>query len=168
MNLVPYMYQKDIFNINYKRLKSENIKCILFDLDNTLVEAKKIVPSMETINLIEKLTKDFEVIIISNSLPSRLKKVQKYLKIDYYSTSLKPSKRNFKKVLKRYSKDEVVLIGDQFVTDVVGSSRVGIKVILVDPLSDDLACTKLNRMIEEKIIKNLNNKKLFFKGKYYE
>ena len=33
----PDMYKKDIYSIDYKKLKSYGIKCILFDLDNTLV-----------------------------------------------------------------------------------------------------------------------------------
>ena len=30
----PDMYQKDIYSIDYKKLKSYGIKCILFDLDH--------------------------------------------------------------------------------------------------------------------------------------
>ena len=35
---IPNMYYKNIYEINYKLLKEKGIKCILFDLDNTLVE----------------------------------------------------------------------------------------------------------------------------------
>ena len=34
---IPDMYQKSIFTINYKKLKKRGIKCLLFDLDNTMV-----------------------------------------------------------------------------------------------------------------------------------
>ena len=33
----PDMYKKDIYSIDYKKLRSYGIKCLLFDLDNTLV-----------------------------------------------------------------------------------------------------------------------------------
>ena len=35
MNMIPDMYQKDIFHINYKKLKKSGITCLIFDLDNT-------------------------------------------------------------------------------------------------------------------------------------
>lgn len=167
---VPKMYQKNIFDINYKKLKANGIKCLLFDLDNTLVAAKSYNPEKKVINLIKKLNKDFKVIIISNSPKKRLIKLNKIFDIDFYSFSLKPLKRNFKKVIKdhNFDKDEIVLIGDQFVTDMIGGNRMKIKTILVDPLSGDLPCTKLNRLIENRIIKGLGRKNLFFKGQYYE
>ena len=34
---IPDIYQKSIYDINYKKLKKRGIKCILFDLDNTLI-----------------------------------------------------------------------------------------------------------------------------------
>lgn len=167
---IPYMYAKNVFKINYNKLKQNGIKCLLFDLDNTLVEAKSSNPSTEIKNLLNKLSKDFKIIIISNSPTKRLKKINNILKVDFYAFSLKPLKRNFKKVIKdnKFSNDEIVLIGDQFMTDVLGGNRMKIKTILVDPLSSDLVYTKLNRVIENKIIKKLNKNNLFFKGKYYE
>lgn len=44
---IPDLYQKSIYNINYDLLISRGIKCILFDLDNTLVPVtvKKLIRS---------------------------------------------------------------------------------------------------------------------------
>ena len=37
MNLFrPNMYKKNIFEIDYNKLKEQGIKCLVFDLDNTL------------------------------------------------------------------------------------------------------------------------------------
>ena len=33
---IPDMYYKSIYDINYKKLLKMNIKCIVFDLDNTV------------------------------------------------------------------------------------------------------------------------------------
>ena len=35
------MYQKDIFSINYDKLKKIGIKVLVYDLDNTIIEKKK-------------------------------------------------------------------------------------------------------------------------------
>ena len=32
----PTMYKKNIFDIDYEQLKKKGIKCLVFDLDNTL------------------------------------------------------------------------------------------------------------------------------------
>ncbi len=167
---VPVMYKKNIFDINYDKLSKDGIRCLLFDLDNTLVAAKESIPEKKVIKLLNKLTKDFKVIIISNSPRKRLDKLHKHLNIDYYAFSLKPLKRNFKKVIKdhKFDVEDIVLIGDQFMTDVLGGSRMGIKTILVDPISSDLMRTKLNRYLETRVIKKLEKKNLFFKGQYYE
>ena len=34
---VPDLYKKNIYIIDYNKLKTRGIKCLLFDLDNTLV-----------------------------------------------------------------------------------------------------------------------------------
>jgi len=64
----PDMYRKSIYDIDFKKLKSYGIKCILFDLDNTLVTpfGKKI--SRKLKDYIEGLKDSgFKVIIFSNS-----------------------------------------------------------------------------------------------------
>ena len=38
---LPDMYQESIFTINYKKLKKNGIKCILFDVDNTITPARE-------------------------------------------------------------------------------------------------------------------------------
>ena len=34
--LIPDIYDQSIYTINYKKLKKNGIKCLLFDLDNTI------------------------------------------------------------------------------------------------------------------------------------
>ena len=37
---IPDVYQQSIYTINYKKLKKNGIKCLLFDLDNTIAPYK--------------------------------------------------------------------------------------------------------------------------------
>ena len=64
----PDMYKKDIYSIDYKKLKTYGIKCILFDLDNTLVPYYKNKPTRKVKDLIEKL-KDLGFKINENIRP---------------------------------------------------------------------------------------------------
>ena len=87
----PKIYQKNIFEINYKELKNEGIKCLIFDLDNTLgLISHKSCPD-EAKELINKLKKDFTVIISSNNTRKRLKPYLEELGIDGVAWSMKPS-----------------------------------------------------------------------------
>lgn len=166
----PSIYKKNIFEINYKQLKDEGIKCLIYDLDNTLgLISHKNCPD-ETKELIKKLQKDFIVVISSNNTKKRLKPYLKELGIDGVSWSMKPSIRGLMIIKSKYKlkKKEMCIIGDQIVTDVLAGKRFHIKTILVDPLGEkDLKITGLNRKIEAKIIKRYEKRGLFERGKYY-
>ena len=166
----PDVYKKSIYDIDYKKLNSMGIKCLLFDLDNTIIIGEK-KPSKKIIDLIEGLKNiGFRVIIFSNARKKRVEPFKEILEIDCSAKSRKPFKKKFKKVIKdyRYSESEIALIGDQLITDILGGNRVGIYTILVDRISGkEFIFTKINRFFE-RIIRFRLKKIGFEKGKYYE
>ena len=168
---LPNRYHKTIFDINYNSLKKEGVKCIIFDLDNTLgLLSHKTCPK-EAKELIQTLKKDFTIVISSNNTKKRIKPYLDELGIDGVGFSLKPSIKGLMKIRRKYhlKKNEMCMIGDQMVTDILSGNRYHIKTILVDPLGEkDLKITKFNRMLEEKIIKKYQKKGVFERGKYYE
>ncbi len=172
MNLFkPTMYRKNIFEIDYQKLKEMGITCLIFDLDNTLgmVDQKKCPVRVK--KLLKRLQKDFLILINSNNTKSRLAPYLKELGIGGFSFGLKPSTRNLSKIKKQYNlkKKEMVMIGDQIVTDVLSGNRFRIMTILVDPLGEkDLKITGLNRQVEAKIIRHYQKRGVFERGKYYE
>ena len=169
---VPDMYQQSIYTIDYQKLLSKGIKCILFDLDNTLVPVTDRKPTDNLKELFEDLkTKGFKVIIFSNSPKGRLKPFKDELNVDCCASARKPCKEKFLLVLKEYGfgVNEVAIIGDQILTDIVGGNKIGILTVLVNPISNkDFFITKFNRFREKKIMKKLRDKNLFSKGRYYE
>lgn len=170
-SLIPNMYQESIYTINYQKLKKEKVKCLLFDLDNTCVGYHEKTPTKELAELFQKLTKmGFKVIIFSNS-PRRRLALFSNLKVVVHSSSKKPLKHNFQKILKKYhyQKKEVCIIGDQLFTDILGGNKVGIRTCLVDPLTkEDFILTKLFRAAEQLIFKKFSKKNILTKGVYYE
>ena len=168
---VPKIYRKNIFDINYEALKRKGIKCIIFDLDNTILvfDEKEIPP--RTKKLLQKLKEEFKIIVMSNNFRSRILKTCKRLEVELVSFSLKPFKKGFKKIQDKYnySKNEMCIIGDQLITDILGGNNFGILSILVDPISQkDLKVTRINRLLEQKLFKILKEKKILERGKYYE
>ena len=113
----------------------------------------------------------FQIIIFSNSGPKRLEPFKEELKVEVHPHSMKPLKRNFIKIMKKYElKDsELAIIGDQFLTDIIGGNKVGITTILVNPIGlKDFFFTKINRIREKRIMDKLGKNLLFVKGRYYD
>lgn len=167
----PDIYKKSIYDIDYEKLSSSGIKCLIFDLDNTLGLIDDDRCPDKTKELILKLKKEFIVVISSNNFKKRISKYLDDLKIDGKSFSLKPFTYSLKAIQKKYNlkKSQMIMIGDQLVTDVLVAKRFKIKSILVDPLGEkDLKITSVNRIIEKMIIKKLEKKDKFMKGSYYE
>ena len=172
-NFIPDMYQKSIYHIDYEKLLDDGIKCLLLDLDNTCVPYKDTTPNKKLIELIEMLKDmDFKIIIFSNASKKRIAPFKKELNIDCLARARKPFKKNFLKVIKLFNYDlsEVAIIGDQLYKDILGGNKVGIKTILVNPMSsDDMFLTRLIfRNLEKRKYRLLERKRILKRGKYYE
>ena len=172
-NFIPDMYQKSIYHIDYEKLLDDGIKCLLFDLDNTCIPYKDTEPNKKLIELFEMLKDmDFKLIIFSNARKKRIAPFKKVLNVDCLARARKPFKKNFLKVIRLFNYDlsEVAIIGDQLYKDILGGNRVGIKTILVNPMSsDDMILTKLIfRNLEKRKYRILEKKRVFRRGKYYE
>ncbi|MFI3307876.1 MAG: YqeG family HAD IIIA-type phosphatase [Mycoplasmatota bacterium] len=169
---IPDMYQESIYKIDYKKLKNRGIKCILFDLDNTLVVYNEKEVTNKLVDFTISLKKmGFKIIIVTNSPKVRAIKFRDALDIDCCANARKPRPNKIIEILEEfnYKESEVALIGDQMCTDVICGNRAGITTILITPLSKkDLFVTKINRFREKKIMAKLRQKDLFTKGRYYE
>lgn len=164
---IPDMYQKSIYTISYKKLKEKGIKVLLFDFDNTIIEQGNYSLTSKTIKLFNDLKKDFIIYIVSNSIQkNKLKKVCGQIDIPYIKDSRKPFKKGFKKLkFKSIKENQIAMIGDQIITDVLGSNRMNYYSILIDPINNkEWLLTKINRLFENIILKKINVKR----GNYYD
>lgn len=158
---LPKIYKESIFTINYKKLKKQGIKCLLFDLDNTISPAKEEVLCNKTKKLFNSLKKDFKIVLFSNNFPKRVEKFSSFYSVDCACLSLKPFTYKYKYILKKYGfkSSEVAAIGDQLLTDVQGGNKMKITTILVEPISKiDERETYLNRKIEKLIFERFEKK----------
>ena len=168
---IPDIYAQSIYTINYKKLKKNGIKCLLFDLDNTIAPYKVAEPDQKVKELIARLETDFKVIIVSNSGKNRLRPFKEKLNVDVAFSSKKPLKTKYKKILSLYKFkiDEVACIGDQLLTDILGANRMGFTSILVNRVAKyEMLPTRVNRFIEKRILKKLAKKNILVSGVYYD
>ena len=157
MNVYPSLYLDSVKNINPTLLKKNNIKGLILDVDNTLIDYyRNLVEGAE--KWCEELKNEgIKCIILSNSNKKRkVEEVAKKLNIDYIMFAKKPLKSGFKRALSKLElkPEEVAVVGDQLFTDVIGAKRMNMFSILVKQVGEkDIFITKLKRPIENAIIK---------------
>ena len=169
---MPDIYQKSIYYINYDKLYKKGVRCLLFDLDNTLIPPHVNKPTKRLKKLFDELKdKGFKIIIMSNSPKHRIEPFKSQLNVDACAFALKPRRDKYEKIMEKfkYKPTEVAAIGDQLITDVLGANKLDITSVLVNPLTEhDYTITIFSRIIEKFLYTRLAKKDLFLKGKYYE
>ena len=162
MNVYPSLYLDSVKNINPTLLKKNNIKGLILDVDNTLIDYyRNLVEGAE--KWCEELKNEgIKCIILSNSNKKRkVEEVAEKLNIDYIMFAKKPLKSGFKRALSKLElkPEEVAVVGDQLFTDVIGAKRMNMFSILVKQVGEkDIFITKLKRPIENAIIKKYLDK----------
>ena len=157
MIFYPKGYFNKVSEISLEYLKENKIKGLILDVDNTLIDYYKNI-SEETINWAENLKQNgIKMCILSNSnKKEKVKEVASKLGLEYTYFGMKPLKRGFKRAKKMLSleNNEIAAVGDQIFTDVIGSNRMKMFSILVEPIKEkDIFVTLIKRPIENYIKK---------------
>ncbi len=157
MLLYPDAYLKNIKEITLDFLNRNNIKGLILDIDNTLIDYDK--------NLLDGTEKwcnnlkqnGIKLMILSNT--NKVKKVEKVAKIldlEYIYFAQKPNKKGFLKAQKLLGLEpnKIATVGDQVLTDVWGGNKVGMFTILTKPIDKrDILITRIKRPFENLVIK---------------
>ena len=167
--VIPKMYAKTFYTINFKELKDNNIKSLIIDIDGTILPADD---TMVPIVLKKKFdilkANDFNIVLVSNNNKDRVEPVASVLDVKYLYKANKPLKECYDKVLEMLDdKDlsKVAMIGDQMLTDVYGANSYGLYSVLVDPVSKkNNIGTFVNRCLQNRIEKYLRKKKIYEKN----
>lgn len=164
-DFIPKEFHQTFNDIDFLKLYQEGYRLLLTDLDNTLISYEEDSATTEIIEKFKALKLiGFEVAIISNNHKKRIDKFLENLDIKGYASSRKPFIYGIKKAVKRsskgYLKSEIVIIGDQVMTDVWAANRFGVYSILVNPIKrkTEKWYTKLNRKIEQKMLEKIKRK----------
>lgn len=162
MILYPKAYLESVKQISIEFLKQNNIKALILDVDNTILDFDRKIPKgiKEWCEQLKK--QEIKFCILSNSnQKEKVQMVAQKLDIPYFYFGTKPLKRGFKKAIKLLEEKEenIAAVGDQIFTDVIGSNRCKMFSILVKPLGQkDILMTRIKRPLENYIIKTYQNK----------
>ncbi len=167
--MIPDAYYENIHKIDYSKLKKIGVKNIFFDIDNTVIPYKVTNIDKKTLKLFKDLKKDFNVFLFSNSRRKRVMTIAKELKVNAYYLSMKPFKKNYKKIINMFNKNECIFVGDQFMTDVFGAKKNRLKVIFVNRFNDnEPLTTRFWRLIEKQYLKKYKKLQVFELNSYYD
>ena len=154
---IPYAHSGSLYEIDIDFFKRNNVKTLFMDLDNTLDSYRAREPKENTIEYVQKLKKaGITPVIISNNKYKRVSGYANLLGVECLASARKPfSKRLKGEILKRgLSNDDVMLVGDQMMTDVLAAKGAGIRVVLTEKLvKEDQWTTHINRLFDRPIRK---------------
>lgn len=158
MLLTPNMQVKKITDITIEMLKENNIKGMILDVDNTLIDLDR-VPLEGIKEWIDNMKNNgIKFCIASNSLKKdKIEKVAKMLDIPYVHFSAKPTKIGLKKakqILGIEDSKNIAEVGDQLFTDVLGTNRMKMFSILTEPLCEEkVKINNLKRKLEKRVLR---------------
>lgn len=172
-NVLPFSCYNTFDDIPLSNYYRSGKKVLIIDLDNTLVPYDEEVPNDNIKNKLKELIEiGFIIYIASNNHPKRVKIFcdeldKENINIKWMAHSFKPFKRCYKWALTDVKKEipeitpkQILSIGDQLITDCLGSNKSNIDCILVRPIKKKTEkwYTKLNRMNERILLKRMRNK----------
>lgn len=158
MLLTPNMQVRKITDITIEMLRKNNIKGMILDVDNTLIDLDRV--PLEGIKewLDNMKNEGIKFCIASNSLKKdKIEKVAKMLDIPYVHFSVKPTKiglKRAKKILGVENSENIAEVGDQLFTDVLGTNRMKMFSILTEPLCEEkVKINNIKRKLEKQVLK---------------
>lgn len=156
----PTWTLKRIYNLSVTQCQQNNIKAILTDLDNTLIAWNNPNGTQELHEWLDEMqTAGIQVIVVSNNNHERVKKALDNFNLDFISSAHKPLANKITQKIKslKLTNNEVVIVGDQLLTDILAGHLAHVKSILVKPLiTSDKWMTKINRFFEKIIYRIWN------------
>lgn len=160
--LSPSEVQPSVHAIDLLALARRGIRFLLVDLDNTLAEVDTLTVSRDIARWVRGAEEQgFRLLILSNSLPRRVKAFEQQLGVPALSKAVKPLPSAFWRALDHLGAQphETAVVGDQLFTDVLGGNRLGLYTILINPLSRvELTHTRLIRFVERRVLDALRRR----------
>ncbi|CYV11021.1 YqeG family HAD IIIA-type phosphatase [Streptococcus suis] len=158
-NYMPDFALEKAYDVTVESLKKHGIKVVFVDLDNTLIAWNNPDGTSEMRQWLHDLQDaGIPVVVVSNNKYERVKRAVEKFGIEFEAFALKPFTFGINRALKRFDVQpyEVVMIGDQLMTDIRAAKRAGLRSVLVKPLlKTDSINTQINRWRERRTMKKI-------------
>lgn len=154
--LMPELLVKRLPQVTVEDLRAMKAKGIVLDVDNTLAIHGGQIPLEGAVEWAHDMRDlGYKVMILSNNFRKRVEPLAEKFGLEYESFACKPFPFGFLRIQKRWGLRgrEIVAVGDQVYTDVLGAHLAGCKAILVEPISfehEDVTI-RLRRFLEKPV-----------------
>ncbi|MBE3583770.1 MAG: YqeG family HAD IIIA-type phosphatase [Limnochordaceae bacterium] len=142
--------------IDLGRFWKQGYRGILLDIDNTLSPWLARNPDPAAVKWVRQAqASGFRVCLVSNARWRRIRHYAQVLGVEMVHAGRKPGKRPFLAAAERLGLPvhQLIVVGDQLLTDVWGAKRVGMAAVLVDPISPgEFVGTRFARLAERFIL----------------
>lgn len=153
---VPKQVVSSVHEIDPAWLREKQLSGIITDLDNTLIAAKETEIDSKLAQWLENMKRSgIPIVILSNNKKSRVAAFADAHGIPYIPRAYKPARKSFAMAIQQLEMEpeQVLMLGDQLLTDVLGGNRMGLYTVLVQPISPiEGVGTRINRVLERMIM----------------
>lgn len=155
--LTPQFSSKSLATLDFADFYRRGYRAILLDLDNTLAPYHCLRIDDDALATLKRINAaGLKALVVSNNTTERVKKFLNGHDIPFIALALKPLPCGYLRAIKKAKVPlkQVISVGDQLLTDILGSNILGIYSIYVEPLSKkDSIVTWLSRKIEALLFK---------------
>lgn len=152
----PDLYVHDLFSLDLNLLTELGVDTLLVDLDNTLLPRNSGDVSDDAKEWAKRAkAAGFKVCLVSNNWHARVEGVASELGLQLVAKAIKPLPFAFLIALRKLGsrRSTAATVGDQLFTDVLGGMLLGMKTVMVLPLSSsDLPHTVVLRRLERVVL----------------
>ena len=156
-SFIPFAHANSIYEINPEFFVKHGVKVLFIDLDNTLDSYKAFTPKENAIAYIKRLQEHgITPVVVSNNKGKRVSSYAEGLHIDYVWGAMKPFPKKLRQEMEKrgLKEEEVMLVGDQMMTDVLAAHNAHIRVVLTEKIvNEDQWTTHINRIFDRPIRK---------------
>lgn len=155
--LIPDGYFASVADIDLTfDVLNKGYTSVLLDIDNTVrSRCNNLVPHSIAVWIEKACSLDISVCLVSNNWHQNIFVMQRELGIPVFGKALKPLPFGFQSARRAFQveKSQMLMVGDQLVTDILGAHWYGIAAYLVAPLAPcDPPYTALMRRFEAGVV----------------
>ena len=153
--LLPTLITDELPDLTPAFVKSQGIRLLMLDFDNTIVPYTTNVPTEKMSDWIKlMLSSDIRLCVVSNSRKPRVKVFCEKYGLPCITHAKKPFSKGILQCIEQFSEDPAAcaLVGDQIYTDTLGANCAGIRSILVRAIDKHTIWLKLRHVAEKPFI----------------
>lgn len=151
LSFLPKIIAPSLTSLDAPFLKSQGIRLLMLDFDNTIVPYTTDVPTQEMDTWLRYiLSSDIRLCVVSNTKKTRAPAFCEKYAMDIITHAGKPFGDGIKKCLQKYGipPKECALVGDQIYTDTLGANLNGVRSILIPAIHNHNFWLKLRHIAE--------------------